>query len=72
MMRKQNLMKQADALLKAANCDAITGELKDRRYRHQRAKLRKYRDRARDQRKLLGLLRPASPVRTISVEGSSS
>jgi hypothetical protein len=69
MSAKHDLVKQADARLKVANYDVMTGELKDRNYRrNQRAKSPKLRRRSRERTKLLGSLGAASPVRTISIE----
>jgi hypothetical protein len=61
---KIDLAKQADELLRRANCDALTGAKKNRRYRlNERAKNRKLGPHRREREKKLGKFGATSPVR---------
>jgi hypothetical protein len=64
-----DLAKQADAILKRARHDAMTGAKIDQQYRRQkRAESVRRARRWRAKRKKLGTFGPASPVRRIEVE----
>jgi hypothetical protein len=66
MTRKLLLMKQADDILKKANCDALTGEKKDREYkRKKQAENRAYREFAKSSKRF-GKLGAASRLRWLS------
>lgn len=69
MNRRHKLTKEADAILKRACCDTVTGAKHDRQYRRNKAaeakRLAHYR---RTRQKRLGTFGPASPARTINKE----
>jgi hypothetical protein len=63
---RRDLAKEARAILKRARCDIITGAKKDGRYRlNKRAQSKRLGRHWRAQRKALGKLGAASPVRII-------
>jgi hypothetical protein len=63
----RDLAKQADALLKCARCDIITGVEQDKNYRrNKRAKSKRLRSHWRARRMKLGKFGAASPVRIIA------
>jgi hypothetical protein len=65
--RRLELAKQADAILKRARFDAMTGAKKDRDYRRNKRAESKRRGRQwRERQKKLGKLGSASAVRTIT------
>ena len=64
---RRELAEQADALLKAARLDPMTGAKKDRAYhRNKRAENKRRGPHQRAKRKQLGTLGPASSVRTVT------
>jgi hypothetical protein len=66
MSGRFHLCKQADALLKSAGCDSMTGQKIDRDYRlNKRAEQTRFRRWWRQRAKRLGKFGPASRVRTI-------
>ena len=65
-LRALDLAQQADAILKRANCDTVTGAKQDRKYRRNKSAARKRFARlARARSKKLGKFGAASPVRNI-------
>jgi hypothetical protein len=67
--RRLELAKGADAILKRARCDAMTGAKKDRDFRrNKRAESKRLGRHWCDKRNKLGKLGPASAVRIISEE----
>ena len=66
---KLRLAKQADVILRRANCDAMTGEKKDRQYRRDMRVKRKYLNRRRRVKAIqFGKLGPASVGKRITRE----
>ncbi len=64
-----DLPKQADAILRRAHCDAVTGAKKDRAFRrNERAEHKRFGRHWRARQKKLGKLGPASGVTTTTVE----
>jgi hypothetical protein len=64
-----NLTKQADAILKRARCDIVTGARKDKQYRrNKRAERKRLGRHWRAKTQKLGKLGPASPVRPVEVK----
>jgi hypothetical protein len=64
--KRRELAKQADAILKGARCDAMTGAKKDRAYRlNKRAENRRLSRQRRARTMKLGKLGAASPVRNV-------
>jgi hypothetical protein len=71
MSKKTLLMKAADELLRKANCDALTGERKDREYEMKtRAASKRARRLMRLKEREFGKLGAASRVRRIEPEGA--
>jgi hypothetical protein len=65
-----NLVQQADAILKGARFDPMTGGKQDRQYRrNKRAESKRFGRHRRAERKKLGKFGAASPVRTIPPDG---
>jgi hypothetical protein len=67
-MSRLDLAKQADAILRRAGCDTVTGAKKDRQYhRNNIAKRKRLGRHWRARRKKLGKLGPGSRVRRIEI-----
>ena len=68
---RRDLAKQADAILRRAHCDVVTGAKKDSAYRRAKRAQQKHVGRCwRARSKKIGKLGAASPVRTIPPEGA--
>jgi hypothetical protein len=66
MIRRGDLMTQADEILKRARCDAVTGAKKDRQFqKNKRAESRSLGRHWRARKKQLGKFGAASPVRHV-------
>ncbi len=64
---RRDLAQQADAILRRARFDTITGANKDRQYRrNKRAERKRLARHWRAKRKRLGTFGPASPVRAVA------
>ncbi len=70
VVRRVALAEQADAILRDAQCDVITGASKDSQYcRDARAKAKRLSTHRRAKTKRLGKFGAASPVRHITPDG---